>query len=402
MSGAAPTAAHGWPDGQRRVLVLSVSAGAGHGRAAEALRSQTGVRDAAVLHLDVMDYVPAFFRRVYTQWYLQLVRHYPFAWAWIYQRTHVASPASHMEVARSWIERFCASKLLREVARLAPDAIICTHFLPAEVLSRAIVAARLHVPVWVQVTDFDLHRMWVQPGMAGFFVGNEEIAFRLRARGIAADAIHVTGIPIMPAFSQLPDRAVCAAGFGLDPQRATLILMGGGAGMGSLDVIAARVLAMPQDFQLIVMAGRNVTALRALEQLVGQHPGRLAPLGYTMEVERAMVCADIAITKSGGLSISECLAMSLPMIINDAIPGQEERNADFLLEQGAAVKACDVVMLEYRLAELFSHPGKLAAMRARSAAIGRPGAAAHAFDIVLNHPSSCTSPPSPAARVTSC
>lgn len=385
LPGAAPTASQCRPDGRRLILILSVSAGAGHGRAAEALRAHADGRDTAILHLDVMDYVPALFRLIYTKWYLQLVRHYPFAWAWIYRRSHDASPVGRVDRARSWIERSCARVLLREVARLAPDAIVCTHFLPAEVLSRAIIAGRYRGPVWVQVTDFDLHRMWVQPEMAGYFVGNDELAFSLRARGIAADAIHVTGIPVMPAFRRLPERSACAAELGLDARCATLVLMGGGAGMGSLEVIAARVLAMPQNFQLIVLAGRNLTALRGLKQLAARYPGRLVPLGYIADVERPMACADVAITKSGGLSTSECLAMCLPMIINDAIPGQEERNADFLLEQGAAVKACDVVMLEYRLTELFSDPRRLIAMRERCAAIGRPDAAAHALDIVLTH-----------------
>jgi processive 1,2-diacylglycerol beta-glucosyltransferase len=380
---AEQAAARSWPDGQRRILVLSVSAGAGHGRAAEALRAHGSDFDASVLHLDVMDFVPAFFRLVYTKFYIYLVRHYPFAWAWIYQRSHDASPVSRLEVARSWLERICARALLREIARLAPDAIICTHFLPAEVLSRAVSLGRHHGPVWVQVTDFDLHRMWVQPGMAGYFVPNDELAFRLRARGVAAECIHVTGIPVMPAFGQLPDRERCAVKLGLDPHRATLVLMGGGAGIGSLEMLAARVLGMPQNFQLIVMAGRNLAALRALEQLSLRFPGRLVPCAYTKEVEQLMACADVAITKPGGLSTSECLAMGLPMILNDAIPGQEERNADFLLEQGAAVKACDGVMLEYRLTELFSHPRKLAVMRERGTAIGRPGAAVHALDIVL-------------------
>jgi processive 1,2-diacylglycerol beta-glucosyltransferase len=187
----------------------------------------------------------------------------------------------------------------------------------------------------------------------------------------------------MPGFGQRPDRDLCAAELGLDPRCATLVLMGGGAGIGSLDVLAARVLDMPQNFQLIVMAGRNAKALQALQQLSRRFPGRLVACGFTPQVERLMACADVAITKPGGLSSSECLALGLPMIVNDAIPGQEERNADYLLEQGAAVKACDAVMLEYRLTELFADPRRLAAMRVRGAAIGRPRAAAEAFNIVL-------------------
>ena len=111
--------------------------------------------------------------------------------------------------------------------------------------------------MWVQVTDFDLHRMWVQERMHGYFAATDEVAFRMRHEGIPADRIHVTGIPIMPAFAQVPERVQCAQAFGLDPRRTTILLMGGGAGLGSLDTVAARLLALPGDFQLIVLAGEK-------------------------------------------------------------------------------------------------------------------------------------------------
>jgi processive 1,2-diacylglycerol beta-glucosyltransferase len=242
---------------------------------------------------------------------------------------------------------------------------------------------RLDCPVWVQVTDFDLHRMWVHTHMAGYFAANDEVAFLMRAQGIDAQSIHVTGIPIMPAFAAPPDRAECAREFGLDPRRTTFLLMGGGAGLGSLDAIAERLLRLEHDFQLIVLAGKNAAALAALQELAARHPGRLLPQGFTDRVERLMACADLVITKPGGLTTSECLAMGLPMIVNSPIPGQEERNADHLLEQGVALKACDAATLEYRVRHLLDNPARLAGMRDRARALGRPAVARDVLAKVL-------------------
>lgn len=369
----------------KKILLLSVSAGAGHMRAAEALRSHADAFGAAVqaTHLDVMDFVPRAFRKVYTDFYIGLVNKAPALWGYLYQFTHEARADSSIERLRRAVERLNTAALRREIERIRPDAIVCTHFLPAELLALMIRKERLTCPVWVQVTDFDLHRLWVQQGMAGYFAANEEVAWRMQACGIAPQAIHVTGIPIMPAFAVPLERAACARELGADPGKTTFLIMGGGAGLGSLDAMAARLLALEGDFQLIALAGRNARALAALQALAERHPGRLFPQGFTDKVERMMACADLVITKPGGLTTSECLAMGLPMIVNAPIPGQEERNADFLLEHGAALKAVDGVALEYRVKQLLAHPEQLAQMRARAQALGRPQAGRQVLERVL-------------------
>jgi processive 1,2-diacylglycerol beta-glucosyltransferase len=369
----------------QKILLLSVSAGAGHVRAAEAIRAYANMNDAPldVVHLDVMQYVTAGFRKIYTDFYIKLVNKAPAIWGYLYNYTNDAQADSSIEKLRKKLERMNARALLKEIAEFNPDAIICTHFLPAEILSRLLKKEVLNCPVWVQVTDFDLHRMWVHDGMAGYFAANDEVAFRMRAQGIAAEKISVTGIPIMPSFAAVASREACAAEFGLDAKRTTILLMGGGAGLGSLDTIAARLLTLEGDFQLIVMAGKNEAALVALQALSVRYPDRVLPQGFTDKVERLMACADLVVTKPGGLTTSECLAMGLPMIVNAPIPGQEERNADFLLEQGVALKAFDAVTLEYRIQYLLDNPGKLADMSAKARALGRPSAAQQVLDTVL-------------------
>jgi len=369
----------------KRILMLSVSAGTGHVRAAEALRAYASMPEFGVeaRHLDVMDYVSKGFRKVYADFYQTLVSRAPLLWGYVYQVTHEAERNSNMEKFRRGVERLSTKALLKEIKAFRPDAIICTHFMPAELLSRMLRKNELACPVWVQVTDLDLHRLWVQKRMAGYFAANEEVAFRMRAQGIAESTITVTGIPIMPAFAVAHDRVECAREFGLDPGRTTILLIGSGAALGSLAEIAEGLLALDDKAQYIILAGKNAQALADLQGVAQKHPGRLLPQGYTNQIERFMACADLVITKPGGLTTAECLALGLPMIVNSPIPGQEERNADFLLEQGVALKAVDRVTLEYRVDYLLKNPAKLAAMRERARALGRPDAVRQVLARVL-------------------
>jgi processive 1,2-diacylglycerol beta-glucosyltransferase len=372
--------------GPKKLLLLSVPAGAGHVRVAEAIRAYAaGQGEIEAVHLDAMAYAAPRLRALYTDLYIFLVRRAPGLWRHLYRITDAARPDGWLHRLRRRVEAHESRALLAKVAKMAPDIVVCTHFLPAELLSRQVAAGKLHCKIWVQVTDFDLHRMWLHPHVSGYFAPNEEVAFRMRTHGIPAAAIHVTGIPTMPAFSRLPERAECARALGLDPARTTFLLMGGGAGLGGLSEVARRLLALDGDFQLIVLAGKNAAELAALRRLGVDHPGRLSPQRYTDRVERLMACADLVITKPGGSTTAECLALGLPMIVHAAIPGQEECNANFLLEQGVALKALDLDTLEYRIRHLMDHPEHLAAMRASAKALGRPHAALRVLDTVLRH-----------------
>jgi processive 1,2-diacylglycerol beta-glucosyltransferase len=187
----------------------------------------------------------------------------------------------------------------------------------------------------------------------------------------------------MPAFADAHDRDACAREFGLDPARRAILLMGGGAGIGGLDAVAARLLAIDADFQLVALAGRNAKTLGRLQSLAAAHPGRMFARGFTDRVERLMVACDLVVTKPGGLTTSECLALGRPMIVHAPIPGQEERNCDYLLEQGAALKAVDAIALDWRVRDLLAQAGRLARLAERARAIGRPHAARDVLRVVL-------------------
>ena len=360
-----------------RLLILSVSAGAGHVRAAQALEAAAQAASPAfdVTHLDLLTLVPRDFRKLYGEQYIKLVEKLPQLWSYLYSKTDRPTRDTLVGNLKRAAEKLNTRKLNAEIERVAPDAILCTHFLPAELLSRQRAKGRALPPLWVQVTDFDVHALWVHPHVDRYCVANDEVAFRLADRGVPRERISVTGIPVMPQFSAPLERAFCAAELGLAPEKFTALMMAGGAGVGSLDALAERLLRLPDELQLVALAGRNAELLGRLRVLAERHPARLFPLGFTTTVERVMTAADLVITKPGGLSVSECLAKRRPMLLVSPIPGQEERNADYLLEAGAAIKAPDAATLVFKLAGLLADPVRLAAMSEAAHKIARPDAA---------------------------
>lgn len=367
----------------KRLLVISVSAGSGHVRAAQGIEAHAHHHfpEWTVRHRDLMQLVPTYFRKIYTDLYIKLAGGLPEAWGWLYRKTDHEPTGSLTERCRRSVQRLSAQKLFTEIADYKPDAIVCTHFLPAELLADAVLQKRLQCPIWVMVTDFDLHKMWVHEGIAGYFVANEEISFRLESSGIPKSNIVVTGIPVMPEFVKRPQRDVCAAKLGLNPTHKTLLIMGGGAGLGINSDLVNSLLNLQNDVQIIVMAGKNKVLLDELQKLSSLSPGRLVAVGFTDKVPELMACADLVITKPGGLSTSECLVMGLPMVLINPIPGQEERNASYLLQEGVAQRADDVATLLYRLTQLLANPEKLGDMKRNACALGRSGAAS----TLLNH-----------------
>ena len=258
------------------IAIFSVSAGTGHVRAAEALKAtaESKFRDAKVHHIDMMTLVPPLFRKVYAESYYPLVERHPALWGYLYQQSDKRKLDSKLDKLRIAVERLNTQKLKDVLREINPDYVICTHFLPAELLSRWRRKHLFHKPVWIVVTDFDVHMLWVHKHLTGYCTADAEVAWRLQDRGVDGKSIHVTGIPIMPAFNQRLSRADCARELGINPHTPTLLLMSGGAGLRGIQKLARRLLGIRQDFQIIALAGKNAKLLAELQKIAAEHPAR--------------------------------------------------------------------------------------------------------------------------------
>lgn len=362
----------------RRILIISVNAGAGHVRAAESLRTAFAQRYPAVSvrHIDALEYTRLVFRRTFPVTYEILAGRLPKVWGLIYRTSERRALKGDIKKVVEWFDRFSAPALVRAAVGFAPQCIICTHYLPAEVCAAARRSGHLKAFLCVAFTDYVVHNMWVHEGIDHYFVATPAMAATLRSRGIRPEAVSVTGIPILPEFAR-PHLApqVMRGTLGLRPQAPCLLCAAGGSGLSSVDRTVERLAQWGGDVQVVAVAGRNERLRHGLQHLARRFPGRVVPFGFVSNMHELMAASDIAVTNSGGLTSSECLAMELPMVILRAIPGQEERNAQYLAAKGAAIRARSETDLVRGVRELLSSPKRLALMRAAARRIARPRAA---------------------------
>lgn len=367
------------PDTAKSVLVLSASSGAGHIRSAEAVAAAFAARGVPARHVEVLRYTNPLFRRFYSDLYVEMVNRSPDLMGLLY---NAMDRPWRYQKRRLALDRLNTRPLVGLLKEADPGVVVCTHFLPAEILVHLKRKRVLDVPVAVVVTDFDAHAMWLYKGVDWYFVACEETRVHLAALGIPAETIHVTGIPIDPVFASPKSKRETRAALGLDPDRTTVLVSAGGFGVGPVESLVRAVHAVRHPIQVAVVCGRNAALERRLKSFDGAaHP--MTVVGYTTEMDSWMAASDLLVGKAGGLTSSEAMARGLVLVIVNPIPGQEERNSDHFLEEGAAIRCNNLPALAYKVDSLLGDPGRLARMRDAVARLARPAAAIEIAATVL-------------------
>ncbi len=366
----------------KRVLLLSASAGAGHVRAAEAVEKafQASAQSVEVQHLDVLNYTNKVFRHFYSKAYIDLVNKMPEVPGWIYDKLDKPWKNERRRLALDKLNTRPFVKVLREYQ---PDMIVCTHFLPAEIVSWLKAKERIASRQAIVVTDFDVHAMWLCHHYEQYFVAVDEARVYLEVLGIPPEKITVSGIPIDPVFALRKDKQEMRRKHGLAPDRITILLSAGGFGVGSMDGLFAALLNLKTRAQIVAVCGRNEELKERLTKMTTRIGSDaqviIKPFGYTREMDELMTASDLVLGKPGGLTTSEALSKGLVFVIVNPIPGQEERNSDHLLEAGVGIRCNNLPTLAYKLDRLLSDQKRFAQMQRNTRALARPRAA---MDIV--------------------
>ena len=370
-----------------RVLLLSASSGAGHVRAAQALEKAFAARgDCLVEHVDAIQYVSKIFQRLYDKAYIGMVRRAPELMGVLYERTD--KPWDKMR-RRLAVDRLNTQPMIRLLKRVQPDLCVATHFLPAEIIAWLIAKNKLRAHNAIVVTDYDVHAMWLCRTVNRYYVAIPEAAEYLSRISVPREIIRVTGIPVDPLFSVPLDRSAARKRLNLDANAPVILVSAGGYGIGPVEQLVRDLLALQKPWQIAAIAGKAEQVKRKLDEIAagaGNLPGgapRLCPVGFTTEMDQYMAAADLLVGKAGGLTTSEALARALPMALIEPIPGQEERNADHLLEEGAAIRCNNLPAAAWKIAGLMDDPQRLARMKEAARKMGRPNAAAEIADDAL-------------------
>lgn len=369
----------------KRVLILSASVGSGHVKAADALaramRARCDVDE--VLSDDSLDHTNVLHKQFYSTLYKKLSSMLPEFLGWWYETSDDPWVA---DKGRLLIDLPQALPLMNLVRDFRPDVILCTHFMPAGVISWLIANGKLDARLGVVITDFHFHAFWITRAFNWYFVAQEDDKIHMEALGLPGDRIEVTGIPVEPEFGVPVDAAAVLGRHGLQPGRPTILVAGGALGMSPATAVVRQLLQLDRDFQAIIVCGKNGDMQDEIVDLLKDRPADFRVFGYTKEMSDFMSVASILLSKPGGMTTAEAVACGLPMMILDPIGGQEERNADVLLEAGAAVKCSEVTLVAHKLRRLLDDPARLARMSRNARMLGRPNAASEIARIVLEEP----------------
>lgn len=369
-----------------RVLILTAAFGTGHNQVAEALREaavgagqSADVVDALAVSLPKMN-------RWLTGGFIQLLARAPGLYRLAYNGAE--NPGSWSdglkESSMQALARIMWQGMSGVLAQTQPDVILCTHPFPLGVLAAWRRQRRISVPVVAVLTDFAAHSFWVHGGVDQYHVATAETAASLAAEGVPEEMIHVSGIPVRHGFGAAPDRAPAMAELGLDPARPTVLVMGGGLGLGPLPGVMQSLLAAPYPLQTVLVAGHNQRLLARLEPLVQAANGHASArlLGYVSQIDRLMAAADLIVTKPGAVTASEALALGVPMLLVDPIPGHEERNQEALVAAGAARSLALPEQAGAAVAGILADGVALSRMARAARLMGRPHAARQVIEQV--------------------
>ncbi|MFD0694351.1 glycosyltransferase [Paenibacillus sp. GCM10027628] len=342
---------------KEKILILTGALGDGHNKAAQAILEAARFYrpEVEVKVVDYLEWTHPYLHSVGKYCYMQWVKSLPSVYGYLYRKTRDDNTFSH------WFKRmksFSTDRMLDLLHEYKPTEVVSTFPGAAAAMSYLKSNGLTTVPTVTVMTDYTDHSYWVHPCTDRYLVGAEHVKKALLRYRIPEQDIVVTGIPIRLPFTQTYDRLKLRDKHQLDRTMPTVLVMGGGHGLIGKQfksVIQSEDLTSPVQF--IFVCGRNEKLKQKLEEEFGgsKTRHRVVITGFVDHIHELMALSDLIVTKPGGLTVSEALALELPMMLYKPIPGQEQDNAAFLVGVGAAIEARNAAELKSQLLEVIAN-----------------------------------------------
>lgn len=329
----------------RRLLFCHAPFGSGHTMAKVALEEALRQEDIAIVchSIDVFSYLPNRLMQMLLKGYRLMLNHMPS----VYRRLYRLGEKSSVSLGMRLLLRYLQKRVQKELCDYRPDAIVCTHATPTMLAAMLREAGMIDVPIIAVVTDYTLHRLWIHPQVDRYFVAHDALKSKLIAQGIAKERIIVSGIPIRRCFCSGKKRHGAKQ----------VLVMGGGWGLIDLPAIMGAVIRLDKSPEVKIIAGSEEGRSKLCRALRG-YSHHIKVEGYCQNVDEAMSRATVLITKAGGVTVAEAMAMRVPLILFGSLPGQEEANEAYLREVGAALVASNEEELARLIAVLLENRDK--------------------------------------------
>lgn len=363
-----------------RALILSVSTGGGHGKAAEAIRESILLNepDSEVTIIDTIKYISPFLDKLVVGTYLRSIRHYPSFFKYLYKH----SDEDGRFIKSSTIGNdYITKQLYPTIMEFDPDIIVATHAFTAQVLSILRKKFGWQKPSLVVMTDYASHAFWVHRNVDAYVVSNEDTVRELVLRGRNPEMIFPYGIPVSQDFlRRRPKEDICRE-LNLSPHKKTLTIVGGSLGIGNIEEIIEEVMTISSDYQALVLTGSNSKLYDKVTELSKDCERCILPLHYYDKMNDILSITDLLITKPGGLTITESFITGTPMAIYTAIPGHEVQNADYLFRHRLAVDLGTGENCGSIIESVLRNEVELENLKTRSRANGKPNAAQNIYNL---------------------
>lgn len=367
----------------KRILLMYISQVSGHRQSAYAIqKSLKAIQpDCEIKSVNGFGHAFPVVEKIVNTAYMGVIKRAPQIWEYLYDNPKIIEKFRDL---KEKIHKVSHKKLDPLLTEFKPDVVICTQAFPCGMAADYKLANKSAFKVVGVLTDFAPHLYWLHEGVDYYVVPSDEARDRFIKEKVAPSQIKVLGIPIRDKFSEKFDRSALAAKLGVSLDIPTILIMGGGQGLGPMKEAVKSLMRLPRPLQLIVIAGTNVKLLNWLNKLRRRTDKKILFYSYAHNVEELMEISTLIVSKPGGLTTSECLAKGLPMIIIDPIPGQEERNAQFLVSGGMGMRAAHKREIAQHINALLDDPQRLQGMREASLKCGRPLAAQNLAEFILS------------------
>ncbi len=369
---------------KRKILLMYISRVSGHRQATMAVSKSLKkfLPDADVMSINGFGYNYPLLEHVVNAAYMTVIKHTPKVWDYLYDNPKVVKRSANF---RNFLNKSSHKKLEKLFKEFPADTVICSQAFPCSMVADYKVTRGLKFCLVGTLTDYAPHSYWINDGVDHYIVPSEDARERFIKKGVAPEKIKAFGIPIRSKFAERMDKMAVREGLGLDPSLPVVLVMGGGQGLGRMKEAVKKLLALSLPLQLIVVSGANVKLFKWLRKIAGSSPKKIIHFDYANNVDELMEAANLIVTKPGGMTTAECLAKGLPMVIIDPLPGQEERNADFLLEKGIAVRVHDLGDLAEEVELLLKSPDRMGTMAQAARDNSKPFAADEVARLVAGY-----------------
>ncbi len=353
-----------------RVLVLSVPTGQGHHQAAKAIHEYfTEYTDATCEIIDVFENVHQTLADSIEKGYLISTMVTPKAYGRFYDLCDRRDDSKYSNLGK-FLKTILNRKLMHLIKDYKPDVIIATHVFAAIALSYLKKKYPFKAKTVAIVTDFTIHPFWEDVDLDYYVTASELLNYQVEKKGYDLSKVKPFGIPIRQKFSKKYTQSEARKQAGIDENFTVMMMMGSmGYGDDTLNMVKS-IDSMKDDLQIIVVCGNNKKLKRRLDKLQFNH--NVYSLGFVDNVDVLMDSCDCIITKPGGLSTSEALAKELPIIMLDPIPGQEDRNKEFMLNNGIALNISSSFGVEEAIYQLKNFDYRISGLKENMKHIKKP------------------------------